>query len=170
MDVGQVSAPIEVSDGYYLIALKNKKDPSQSVNTIVRLKQILVSDIPENEKPSYLAKLSDFKSSYQDCNSLSSSFTQDQNISINDLGEIDLNALSLPIKEVITALKIGEISDPVSTDFGIQMIAVCDRKQIDKGMPSKEQIESRLIDQKLNMISRRYLRDLRHSASIESKL
>jgi peptidyl-prolyl cis-trans isomerase SurA len=45
---------------------------------------------------------------------------------------------------------------------------VCSRRTVAQAVPTREQIEQRLKAEQLTMISRRELRDLRNSATIET--
>jgi peptidyl-prolyl cis-trans isomerase SurA len=51
------------------------------------------------------------------------------------------------------------------------MLALCQRDRIGGAdLPSREQVESRLLDQQLSLASRRWLRDLRRDATIETRV
>ena len=59
--------------------------------------------------------------------------------------------------------------DPIRTDAGMHLIAVCGKRQGGANAPSHDQIENRLRGQQLALISKRYLRDLRNQATIETR-
>jgi peptidyl-prolyl cis-trans isomerase SurA len=48
-------------------------------------------------------------------------------------------------------------------------VAVCGRRSANQAQMDKDQIERRLKGQQLSMIARRYMRDLRNSATIETR-
>jgi peptidyl-prolyl cis-trans isomerase SurA len=48
-------------------------------------------------------------------------------------------------------------------------VEVCGRRSAGEAQADKEQIEQRLYSQQLSMIARRYMRDLRNSATIETR-
>ena len=64
---------------------------------------------------------------------------------------------------------MGEVSDPIRTSAGMHLVAVCGRRAAGGGVTDKDQIERRLRGQQLSMIARRYMRDLRNSATIETR-
>ena len=66
-------------------------------------------------------------------------------------------------------LKIGQLSSPIRTKVGLHVLAVCGKRASGAGQVDHDQIESRLTGQQLSMISRRYMRDLRNSATIETR-
>jgi len=86
-----------------------------------------------------------------------------------DLGQADVKDLAPSFQEAIKPLKIDEVSDPVRTNAGLHLIILCGKHQSGLTIPSRDEIASRIEDQQLSMISRRYLRDLRSSATIETR-
>ena len=84
-----------------------------------------------------------------------------------DLGEAELKDLAPAFRDAIQGLTPGQVSDPIRTDAGLHLIALCGRRQGGIELPSRDEIESRLEDQQLSLVSRRYLRDLKNSATIE---
>jgi peptidyl-prolyl cis-trans isomerase SurA len=66
-------------------------------------------------------------------------------------------------------MQVGQVSEPVRTDVGLHLLAMCGKRQDVAGLPSKDQVENRLYNQQISMLARRYLRDLRNSATIETR-
>jgi peptidyl-prolyl cis-trans isomerase SurA len=52
---------------------------------------------------------------------------------------------------------------------GLHILTVCGRGSTGGGEASRQQIEGRLYGQQLSMIARRYMRDLRTAATIETR-
>ena len=74
-----------------------------------------------------------------------------------------------PFEEAAFALQVGEISEPVKTDFGYHIIKVTDRQEA-KTLSleeSKEDIRSTLLYQKQMETLRTYLMELRENAEVE---
>ena len=74
-------------------------------------------------------------------------------------------------RTAVETLADGQFSSPLRTQAGLHVVAVCGRRAGGAGAEqvSREQIENRLYGQQLTMISRRYMRDLRSSATIETR-
>ena len=67
----------------------------------------------------------------------------------------------------IANLEAGGVSSPVSTPEGPQLFIVCDRKD-DIGIDiSRDAIADNIYSQRLSMMARRHLRDLRRDAVVE---
>ena len=82
---------------------------------------------------------------------------------------IGLSAFTVNERELAIKLQVGQVSDPIRTTAGLHLIAVCGRRSAGAAQLDKDQIESRLYGQQLSMIARRYMRDLRNSATIETR-
>jgi peptidyl-prolyl cis-trans isomerase SurA len=65
------------------------------------------------------------------------------------------------------SLSIGQISDPIRSDQGLHILAVCNKRTNGAQGLDHDHIENQLIGQELEMINKRYIRDLRNSAAIE---
>ncbi len=64
-------------------------------------------------------------------------------------------------------MQVGQISDPIRSDQGLHLIAVCGKRSNTAEGLDHDQIQNRLIGERLDMINQRSIRDLRNSASIE---
>ena len=84
-------------------------------------------------------------------------------------GEAEIADLAPQFREASEKLQVGEVSEPIRTSAGMHLIAVCGRRMAGAQEVNKEQIEQRLFSQQLSMIARRYMRDLRNSATIETR-
>jgi peptidyl-prolyl cis-trans isomerase SurA len=170
MRPGQLSQPIPVKDGVYILYLRDKRAGGNA--TLVNLKQVAIG-LPQTATPddeaAARAKLAALKPQIKDCAGLEGAASSVQGAVAGDLGEAELSDLAPQFREAAEKLKVNEVSDPIRTSAGLHLIAVCARRSAGAGQADKEQIERRLRSQQLSMIARRYMRDLRNSATIETK-
>jgi peptidyl-prolyl cis-trans isomerase SurA len=167
---GQLSAPIPVKDGAYIIFLKDRRAGESS--TVVRLKQAaiaLAKDATAEQVAAAQATLQAMQPKIQGCDNLESVAAKTPGVVAGDLGEADTKDLAPAFRQVVDTLQAGQVSQPVRTDAGLHLIAVCDKHAGGAGQMTREQIEDRLYGQELSMIAKRQLRDLRNSATIESR-
>jgi peptidyl-prolyl cis-trans isomerase SurA len=75
--------------------------------------------------------------------------------------------LATAIRPAVTNLKVGDVSAPQRTDAGVLLLMVCERKDAVSNLPSREDIADNLTRQRLDLVARRYLRDLRQQAFID---
>jgi peptidyl-prolyl cis-trans isomerase SurA len=84
-----------------------------------------------------------------------------------DLGTLKLSELPEDLRRVIEPLPVGQTSAPVQVAAGISLLLVCSRQE--DGI-DRDKIRDSLIGQRLDMLARRYLRDLRRAATVDIRL
>jgi len=167
---GQLSKPIAVKDGVYIIYLRDKRAGAKSA--LVDLKQVaypLAADATQAQVDAAAKVLADLKPQIASCSTLEAAAGKIDGLVAGDLGEAEITDLAPAFQAAASALQVGQVSDPIRTDAGLHLIAVCGKRQSGGNAPSHDQIENRLRGQQLALISKRYLRDLRNSATIETR-
>jgi peptidyl-prolyl cis-trans isomerase SurA len=167
---GQLSPPIPVKDGVYIIYLRDKRAGGGA--TIVNLKQAAIA-LPKTATAEQVAeataKLDALRPRLNGCDNLSTEAAKVQGVVSGDLGEAETKDLAPAFREAADALQVGQVSTPIRTSGGVHLIALCGRHLAGANQLTREQIENRLFGQELAMIAKRQLRDLRNSATIESR-
>ena len=169
MRPGQISQPIPVNDGVYILQLREKNDGGGS--TTVDLKQAavrLTADATADQVAAAQKTLADFAATSPTCANLESKAAGVQGLVAGDLGKSDVKELSAEFRAPAEGLALNQLSSPIRTPVGLHLLMVCDRQTNKVDLPKKEEVEQRLLGQQLAMLSRRYLRDLRNSATIET--
>ncbi|MBO9559524.1 MAG: peptidylprolyl isomerase [Caulobacter sp.] len=167
---GQLSAPVPVRDGVYILYLRDKRSGAKTA--LVDLKQVAVAlpkDAPQAQVDAANKLLVDLKPKITSCDTLEATAGKVDGVVAGDLGEAEITDLAPAFQEAANTLKVGQVSDPIRTDAGLHLIAVCGKRQSGAQAPTHDQIENRLRGQQLALISKRYLRDLRNSATIETR-
>ena len=165
---GQLSQPIPVRDGVYIIYLKDKR--SGSGQTLVSLKQAAIGLTPAASAADVEAarvKLEAVRASIKTCDTLEATASKTPGVVASDLGEAEIGDLSTEFQTAAKTLAVGQVSAPIRTKVGLHVIAVCGKRAAGAAQVDHDQIENRLTGQQLSMIARRYMRDLRTSATIE---
>jgi len=167
---GQLSQPIPVENGVYIIYLRAKR--SGAGDEMVSLKQAAVSlsaDAPEASVAAAQQKLMLLKAKITNCESMEAQAAKLDGVVAGDLGEANVKDLRPSFREVADQLHVGQVSDPIRTEAGLHLIAVCGKRRSGANIPSRVDIENRLEDDQLSLIQKRYLRDLKNSATIETR-
>jgi peptidyl-prolyl cis-trans isomerase SurA len=167
---GQLSPPISVKDGVYIIFLKDRRAGGSSL--VVNLKQVAIA-LPKGASDAEVAaanaKLLALKPKLSGCDNLAAQAAKVPGAVSGDLGEAETKDLAPAFRTAAESLQVGQVSEPIRTDAGLHLIAVCDRHHGGADQLTQEQIENRLYGQELSMIAKRQLRDLRNSATIETR-
>jgi peptidyl-prolyl cis-trans isomerase SurA len=167
---GQISRPIVTDDGVYIIALRDKRAGSNVA--LVSLKQAavpLAADASPEQVQAAAAQLEALRPMVTGCADLEEKAAGLQGVMAGDLGEAEVAGLIEGFQTAVTTTPDGQLSQPIRTNAGLHLIMVCGRRQSGAQIPTAQQIESRLVGQQLSMISRRLLRDLRGTATIEQR-
>jgi peptidyl-prolyl cis-trans isomerase SurA len=167
---GQLSQPIPVKDGVYIIYLRDKR--SGAGQTLVSLKQVAVAlptDAPQADVDAAKAKLESVRSQIKGCDTLEAVAGKTQGVVAGDLGEAETADLLPEFAQAAKTLQPGQLSQPIRTKVGLHILAVCGKRSAGAPEITHDQLENRLRGQQLSMISRRYMRDLRNSATIETR-
>ena len=166
---GQLSQPIQVDGGVYIIYMRDKR--SGSTTSLVQMKQIMV-EVPQTASEAEVAaatqRLESIRASLT-CDNILQRATSEQGLLGADLGESDVDDLAPQFQQVARSAEVGSVSQPVRTPLGVHLLAVCGRRLGGADAQSYQQVENRLQNQNLAMLARRYIRDLRNSALIEFK-
>jgi peptidyl-prolyl cis-trans isomerase SurA len=164
---GQVTPPVEAENGYYIVYLRDRRAGAQT--TLVNLKQIAVSlDANADAGAAQAAQdtLLAAKSEIQGCDTLDR-VAQSRGLQVGDLGQAQLQDLSPAFQQAVQGLEPDQVSDPIRTDVGLHLIALCDRTLSQADLPGLEEAKDELYFEQLTMIQRRELRNLRSSAVIQ---
>jgi peptidyl-prolyl cis-trans isomerase SurA len=165
---GQLSAPIPVRDGVYVIFLKDRR--AGGTTTVVDLKQAAIAlpkDATDKQLAEANAELVQLKGKLNGCDNLQAEGAKFKGVVTGDLGEAETKDLAPAFRDAAEKLEVGQVSDPIRTDAGLHLVAVCSRHMGGAQALTRDQIENRLYGEELSMIGRRALRDLRNSATIE---
>lgn len=170
MRPGQLSRPIPVRDGVYIIYLRDKRAGAGA--TMVHLKQAAVS-LPAGADDAQLAaaraRLEQVRPRFDGCDGLEAAAEGVPGVIAGDLGEAEIADLAPAFRDAAQSLDAGQLSQPIRTQAGLHLVAVCQKRASGAPQISREQVENRLWSQQLALIARRYMRDLRNSATIETR-
>jgi peptidyl-prolyl cis-trans isomerase SurA len=72
-------------------------------------------------------------------------------------------------RDILEKTDVGHLSPPEQTTEGIQMFALCGKKETKSDTPGKKQVRDEISQQKFGTQAKRYLAELRREAMIEYK-
>jgi peptidyl-prolyl cis-trans isomerase SurA len=84
---------------------------------------------------------------------------------------VNKSSTDLPqeLRDILDKTEIGHLTPPEQTAEGIQMFAVCSKKESKSDTPEAKKMRDQLFEQKFGVRAKRYLAELRRSAMIEYK-
>lgn len=162
IDKDGISNPINSTGGYYIIRL-NDITKAGGKNPL-RNQYDLVSIIFNKEN---IQDANNFAKEFISCKRIDSLTEKYNEKEVNYIGKRILSELPSDLHEELLSKDAGETLNIREIGDNINLILICDRKD-DIGIQiSRESIEENIYSQKIGMMSRRYLRDLRRDAVIE---
>ena len=169
MRPGQLDGPISTFGGYYILLLRDLRRISVGDATI-SLKQMLIAVPPDasaeqQQEANRLA--AELRSRIEGCEGFDDLARQYGSPGSGDLGTLKLSEMPRELRDVVGPLAIGQPSAAIRVPEGISILLVCNREF--DGV-DRERIRQSLVNQRLDMLARRYLRDLRRSASVDVRL
>jgi peptidyl-prolyl cis-trans isomerase SurA len=161
LDDGEVSEPIIVPGGVYVVAIIERQISEN--DTLYRLSQFTAT---ADDFETGSARLEALRSSIAGCDSLKTLADENEDISTVSMGELKASEMGEAMIEMIADTGVGEMSAPLERPTGASGIVVCERELTGSQIPTRDAIEDRLMDTQLAQASRRHLRDLRRKAAI----
>ena len=169
LEIGQLSRPIPVEGGVYIIYMRDKRDGAAA--SLVQLKQVMI-ELPETASEAEVAAATQRLAAIQPqltCDTMLQRATSEQGLLGADLGEADVQNLAPQFQQVARSAPVGSVSTPIRTPLGLHLVGVCGRRVGGAEAPDARAVENQLFRQNLATLGRRYMRDLREDALIEFK-
>jgi peptidyl-prolyl cis-trans isomerase SurA len=77
--------------------------------------------------------------------------------------------LPLALRDILDKTDVGHLTPPEQTTEGIQMFALCSKKENKTDTPGKKEVRDEIFQKKFGAQAKRYLAELRRAAMIEYK-
>lgn len=186
MHSGQVNGPIKASGGYYLLFLRSRiepvgtkvpdpaEQPAAVDPNVLPLSRIL---LPIGPKPGKALLENAYKAAavlrehIAGCDTLQQMVSRMKGVMYFNLGKMQLSSLSPEIRNAVAKAPPGQSTVPFQSAAGIELIVRCDKVapkiEVFK-MPTKDDVEEQLYQEQMAVFARRYLRDLRRVANVET--
>jgi peptidyl-prolyl cis-trans isomerase SurA len=177
MPEGAISNPITVPGGISIVTMHGKREVGKDMATMLSLRQVFLpfstpldpKNPTEQQKKQLLAAESISKTVHS-CEGIEAANKAAGSTRPADPGEVRMEGLNPTMKSLLAGLQPGQVSRPLISIDGIGLIMICSSTQ--KNMAeagSKQEISNQLLDQRVELVSRQLVRDLRRRASIDMR-
>ncbi len=172
---GQIAGPIRGTGGYHVLTLLDQRQTgsTSSLDAVVSMKQVFIplaqsAPATEVEAANSIARSVVTQArSCGDMDGIAKRVNPEANVDLKDLRVGDLPAVLRPIA---MSLEIDRPSEPVRVETGIGVFMVCKRDLQESGLPTREDIGRSLRNERLDVLARGYLRDLRRVAYVDIRV
>jgi peptidyl-prolyl cis-trans isomerase SurA len=169
LERGQVAGPIRSDGGYHILLLRDLRESAGTVATgTVDMKQIELQ-LQTGATPAQVADATEsLRSLRQQIASCDDAAAAGAGIDAltGDLTGMDVAALPGNLQSIAVGQPIGQASEPIRNEDGIATYVVCARNLSTSG-PSDEEIRDQLTRERLDLMSRGFLRDLRRTSFVD---
>ena len=173
MQPGQLVGPIEVPGGVSIMLMIDRRQvlTADPRDAILSLKQISL-DFPEGTTQARASEIAgQFAEATRNIAGCGGADAVAAQLGANVVSRdnIEMRVLPAPLQNTLVSLQIGQTTQPFgAANEGISVLVLCGRDMPQTATaPNIEQIEARLLEEKVNKRAQRYLRDLRRDAVIE---
>ena len=165
MTTGDISDPIKTSAGIYIFQL-NSKQQSGGIDPMRNLFDLLIITY-DVASVGHLAKLESLRDSFTTCKNAEAKAKEMEAQNVTRTGQVELRRFPKSLQSEISTMEAGKVIGPKKNQKIAEMVVVCDRKDNQGATISRDAIENNLYSQKLAIMARRHLRELRRDSIVE---
>lgn len=177
---GELSPPIRSGGGYYLLLVLDRRNGAtgggQTAETVYDVVQV-VFPLPPNPndamKRSAAIMANGVRQAAKSCPELLK-IGKEKAPQFSSEGTVNGSNITPQMRQILDKLAPNQASEPILQRNGIGVIMLCSKqtKQADKGggTPTRDEIFDSLLRDKLDTVSRQYLRDLRRAAYVDVRV
>lgn len=175
MEPGQVSSPIRTVMGYHIMLLRDQRrallpDPGDTIISLRRLAIPYPPNPTQADVARVVARVEEAHATVDGCESLQAQADALGVGEATDAGRGEIRNLPPALRDLVADLGVGQATDVQRAQDGAVFFMVCDRVEPDSAGPSREDIARSLGIQRVDMLQRRLLRDLRAAAFIDVRV
>ena len=158
MSNGEVSEIIDTNDSLKIIKLISNKKIGEKND-----KEYSILNISSTNLNNEIIKIRD---ELESCNDNLSKFNSNENIQIDKIEDVLLQDLSPEIKKVLDNTEIGQKTQIIKQNQRKMFFIICDIKGGEISNISKQQVEQKIFQEKMGIMSRTHLNKLKKQSSI----
>jgi peptidyl-prolyl cis-trans isomerase SurA len=175
MPVGAISNPVKVPGGISIVTLQAKREIGHEVGTVASLRQVffpftsaLDPQAPTEQQKQALEKARNISATVHSCEQMEQVAKTNNSPRPADPGEVRLESVNPPtFRQMLTSLPFDRATQPVVTSDGIAVMIVCSREEKNLAQQSKQEIQAQLLNERVELLSRQLLANLRRHATID---
>lgn len=174
MPAGAVSNPLRVPGGLSIVTLRGKREIGKDPATILAVRQAFFKFTskldpaqPTEQQKQALEQARRLSAGAKDCAAVEAANKAGANGRPADPGEVRLETVSPAFRQVLSGLPVGHVSQPLVAEDGILVVIVCSRDEKNLGLPSKQELSDRILNDRVELASRQLMRGLERRAVLD---
>jgi peptidyl-prolyl cis-trans isomerase SurA len=187
MKTGDISQPVRAPGGYFILQLRQRleavgtkipeapKPEDTALPDSLPLTRILLPIPPKTPQQilDNVLKVSEaIREHISSCDMIPKLMTQVKGAAVFPMGMTKLDELNQQTRDALAKTTAGDVAAPFQDAAGIEIFARCDKappKIVGYQLPTREEVENELFKDQISALARRYNRDLRRDADIETR-
>jgi peptidyl-prolyl cis-trans isomerase SurA len=175
MPVGAVSNPVKVPGGFSIVNLQGKREIGRQMGTALSLRQVFMPftsvlnpQAPTDQQKQTLEKARNISATVHSCDQMEQVAKTSGSTRPANPGDVSLDSINPPaLRQVLATLPFDKATQPLVTNDGIAVLIVCSRDEKNLAQESPDELRIQLLNQRIELLSRQLLADLRRHANIE---
>jgi len=177
---GTLSPPVRTAGGYYILMLRDQRmvqapgatkvDPAQASYNLRQVILPLAADAPADQVQAASDKLEALRAKARSCSDVEQQALANGDTTKGDLGDVKVAEVPPALQPVLAGLKDSQPSPALRNARGVLYLMICGRTTPSAATPSnvdREEVANMLGTQKMELLARRLMRDLRTDSFIE---
>lgn len=165
------SDPVRSTGGYYIFGLRDRRRVAEASAQDIKLtlSQIMIGLAPNAqaaEVETAMALARTVRESISKCEDVEPLAKELKAQGSGSLGTVRLADLPENFRNAVKDVQPNETSQPVATPRAVHIFTVCERDEPKSGI-DRTQVRNSIAQQRIALMSQRYLQDLRRDATIE---
>ncbi len=169
-EVGAVLDPIRTPGGYVILAVRDRRrvltvDPLDA-QVVLRQLHLGTADFDE-KRTQYETVVGGLKDRTTTCGEIPGLASEAGITTQTEIAPLRLRDLQGEIRNRVETLEIGQSTEVLELEDGLRVLVLCDKVEPTVQEPDFDTIYDQIEQQRLSMMARRYLRDIRRDAIVD---
>ena len=170
---GRYNASLQIGEADINSALRDRNESEEAavgyVYTLYPVTVVLPSGSSQSVISSKHREAENLRSRFTSCSQGLALARAQRDVAVNEPIAKSSAALPEALRDLLNKMPIGQLTTPEMTAQGLQMFALCDRKQTTTESPLKRKVRDELFTKRFQAESDKFLEEIRKSAMIEYK-
>jgi peptidyl-prolyl cis-trans isomerase SurA len=174
MRPGELSPPIRTAGGYYLMLVLDRRNGRavSEEDTVLHLAQVVFPLTPQSSEEARRAAFDAAQSVRADAKSCADMIRigKEKASPLSSEGDLRVSQIAPAMRSMVLQLGVGQPSQPILQKNGVGVIMVCDKAEPKPVNATRDDVAETLMRERLDMLARRYMEDLRRTAYVDVRV
>ena len=179
MPPGAISSPIKVAGGFAIVQMRGKRETGREQSVALTLRQIFLpfpapltnASQPTPAQVAVVERARQIGASVRSCAQMEQAHQANSSPRpVDPGGEVNLAGINPPqFRQLLTTLPLERATQPLISSDGVAVVMICSREQKLMSTVNKEEIQTRLLSERIELASRQLQGDLRRRSTIDMR-